>query len=239
MRFQCPNCKVVRSASERLLGREIRCPECDSPVLIPSMEEIQKAKQEKAAKAARAAKRAAKLAASYASAHHHPPKDAIVTNFHDEGAVEFRKKREPNPEDDMDMTPMVDVTFLLLIFFMITASFSMQKVIKTPAQKSQDPSTNAQPLETTDNDDLVTVQVDEFNAYTILTSDWEKMAASKQSLIGLLNDARRGDSSGNIPEKMVLQAHENCIHSAVVAALDAGRDAGFTTFQVSTVEEFD
>ena len=37
------------------------------------------------------------------------------------------KPKEPIPEDELDMTPMVDVTFLLLIFFMVTASFTRSK----------------------------------------------------------------------------------------------------------------
>ena len=35
-------------------------------------------------------------------------------------------------DEEMDLTPMVDVTFLLLVFFMITASFSIQKTLEVP-----------------------------------------------------------------------------------------------------------
>ncbi|MFM7973431.1 MAG: ExbD/TolR family protein, partial [Pirellula sp.] len=55
--------------------------------------------------------------------------------------VSFEKKELP--KDDMDMTPMVDVTFLLLIFFMITANFTMQKSIQVPAEKSDEASSQA------------------------------------------------------------------------------------------------
>ena len=41
--------------------------------------------------------------------------------------------RQPREEEELDMTPMVDVTFLLLIFFMVTASFSLQKSIHDAA----------------------------------------------------------------------------------------------------------
>jgi biopolymer transport protein ExbD len=49
-------------------------------------------------------------------------------------------KKNELPKDDMDMTPMVDVTFLLLIFFMITASFSSEKVFEKPPPLSETPS---------------------------------------------------------------------------------------------------
>ena len=38
----------------------------------------------------------------------------------------------------MDLTPMVDVTFLLLIFFMITASFNLQKNFEVPPAKTEE-----------------------------------------------------------------------------------------------------
>ena len=137
------------------------------------------------------------------------------------------------------MTPMVDVTFLLLIFFMITASFSVQKSIQRPAQKEQDASTQVtQPTEE-DIADIVTVQVDEFNAYSVITADWDRVAGSKQDLIIALNEAHEGNASGSTPTKLVIQAHEDCIHAAVIAALDAGREAQFENFEVSTVEQFD
>ncbi len=45
----------------------------------------------------------------------------------------------PEPEfEEMDLTPMVDVTFLLLIFFMITAAFNLQKKIDMPPATAEE-----------------------------------------------------------------------------------------------------
>jgi len=63
------------------------------------------------------------------------------------------------PEEELDMTPMVDVTFLLLIFFMVTAAFSLQKSIEVPRQETDAPSVNVE--EETEDTDMVEVQVDE------------------------------------------------------------------------------
>lgn len=46
--------------------------------------------------------------------------------------------REPPEFEEMDLTPMVDVTFLLLIFFMITASFTLQKKMEMPVATSEE-----------------------------------------------------------------------------------------------------
>ena len=45
-------------------------------------------------------------------------------------------KKEKAEQPEMDMTPMVDVTFLLLIFFMVTAAFTMQKSFEIPTPKT-------------------------------------------------------------------------------------------------------
>ena len=64
-----------------------------------------------------------------------PPDDS------DEGGGDVVFKRNVE-EAEMDMTPMVDIVFQLLIFFMITASFTMQKAMPVPKPKDDRPSTS-------------------------------------------------------------------------------------------------
>ena len=152
--------------------------------------------------------------------------------------VTFAKKELP--KDDMDMTPMVDVTFLLLIFFMITASFSSEKVFEKPPPMAE--SSNKPPDTPPDQSDTVRVQIDEFNAYTIIFSTGdEREASSKQDLLLALGEARAEATSGKEDEvlKLLIDAHEEFINASIVAALDAGREAGFGSFSVSVVEEFE
>jgi biopolymer transport protein ExbD len=149
-------------------------------------------------------------------------------------------KKNELPKDDMDMTPMVDVTFLLLIFFMITASFSSEKVFEKPPPLSD--SSNKPPDKPPDQSDTVRVQIDEFNAYTVIFSTGdEREASSKQDLLLALGEARAEASSGKEDEvlKLLVDAHEECIHASIVAALDAGREAGFGSLSVTVVEEFE
>lgn len=42
----------------------------------------------------------------------------------------FKKKQ--NDEAELDITPMIDVTFLLLIFFMVTSTMEQQKQVDVP-----------------------------------------------------------------------------------------------------------
>ncbi len=89
-------------------------------------------------------------------------------------------ERRGLPHDQIDMTPMVDITFLLLIFFMSTANFTLQKSLEVPVQKQQKASTRAVQVATEETHDSVTVQIDEFNAYLVLmpTAPIEKRPAT-------------------------------------------------------------
>ncbi|MCU0877927.1 MAG: biopolymer transporter ExbD [Pirellulaceae bacterium] len=143
-------------------------------------------------------------------------------------------------ESEMDMTPMVDVTFLLLIFFMVTASFTMQKSLNIPKPESDEPSTQAQSVQDfQDNPEYVVVRVDAYNTYHISTAAWpdEIEAPSEQELLVKLRQAREGDAQGNIPSKLLVIANIEALHERVVTAIDAGNDVGMDEVQLLTVEE--
>lgn len=245
IKFQCGSCKVVRAVNARMLGREIKCPECGEPVQLPTAEQVEKVKQQKEASQRAEKLQAGLQAATRRTAVKRKPKGPTVQQRMaeeerrlDAAAASFAKPKQASRED-MDMTPMVDVTFLLLIFFMVTAAFSVQKSFPRPAPQEQEPSTNAIQRDPEDNPDIVRVQVDEYNAFNVITTDWDRVAGSKQDLIVALGEAHAGDSSGNQPTKLIVEAHEESIHAAVIAALDAGREADFATFEITTVEQFD
>jgi biopolymer transport protein ExbD len=141
-------------------------------------------------------------------------------------------------EGDMDMTPMVDVTFLLLIFFMVTAAFSLQKSLPVPTPtETTDPSLKAQPQDQEEDRDFVIIHVDAHNTYRVITVDWEREAPSEQEMLIQLREARRGDSKGTIPSRLLVRANGDAEHQKVVAALDAGSEVGMEEIQLQKVEE--
>jgi len=188
----------------------------------------------------------------------------------DDEPEEVAMRERPSMDDEMDITPMIDMTFLLLIFFiltskmtgeksyevpsakngssiatkncvMITASFSSEKVFEKPPPLSESPSSKP-PDKPPDQSDTVRVQIDEFNAYTVIFSTGdEREASSKQDLLLALSEARAEAAGGKEDEvlKLLVDAHEECIHASIVAALDAGREAGFGSLSVTVVEEFE
>lgn len=151
-----------------------------------------------------------------------------------------RLEREAAEEEDVewDITPMVDVAFLLLIFFMLTASFSIQKAIPTSAEPEDKPSSNSVQRERSDQPDSFVIQIDEYNAYTVISNDGgTSEATSKQELIVQLKDLKT--QLGDASPRVNIQAHTMSIHGAVVACMDAAREAGFDSFQMQSVEDFE
>lgn len=225
-----------------MLGKEIRCPDCDNMVSIPSQEEIDQARREReAAKQSMAALTKAQQEQQSKPVVRRetvqPVKRAAPKRI-DDDELEFTPiERRSMPHDHIDMTPMVDITFLLLIFFMSTANFTLQKSLEVPVQKEQKASKNAV-QQVADVQDSVTVQVDEHNAYLVLMPDGtDREASSRQDLILALEDAR-DVRNAEPPKKLIVEAHRDCTHKAVVAALDAGRQKDFSAFQVKVVDDF-
>ncbi len=148
-----------------------------------------------------------------------------------------RRMRETSSEDDMDLTPMVDVTFLLLIFFMITAAFALQKAIEVPPVKDED-ATAAQTVDDLEKDSIV-VRIDGDNIFWIGAPRWdeEQKALSPQEMRAKLREARGADNNG--PAKMLVQANGDTRHQFVVAALDAGSGVGMEEIRLMSYEDGD
>ncbi len=249
--FHCPSCNATRSAHEILKGRKVRCPSCDALVEVPAGA----SEEDGTATVAIApivddGTRTVMLEAvelepmEVTEVIESPPVGSG-------GSPPVSRPAPPREEDDpspgikrkgnvqdteMDMTPMVDVTFLLLIFFMVTAAFTLQKSLQVPKPNPDDPSTQVQE-EQEDDSDRVTVQIDAFNTYHVITVDWEEEAPSVQDLLRYLRQARDGDSTGKVPKTLLVEANGESLHEKVVAALDAGSDTGFEEVLLATVED--
>lgn len=155
--------------------------------------------------------------------------------YADEAAIEFRSPRDDR-DSELDMTPMVDVTFLLLIFFMVTAAFTMQKSFEVPTPDESAPS--SQYRESEEEDGVITVRIDEYNTFHVSAPNWdeEQEAPSEQELLRRLREAKEGDG-GIVPNTLIVEAHGEATHEKVVMAMDAGTEIGMEEVKLRTVDD--
>jgi len=167
-----------------------------------------------------------------------PPANGEPTGEGDKPPDPRVPKRKLVPqESEMDMTPMVDCVFQLLIFFMLTASFSVQKSLLIPKPTIDDGVSTTEPKE--ENLEEVTVRIDPQGHYFVsgggLTDEME--ASARVELIMRLKAAR--NVAGTIPNKLMVLAHGDCMHERVVEAIDAANDVGMEEVGLKTVEDDD
>jgi len=129
----------------------------------------------------------------------------------DETAIQFRAPR--TADVPVDLTPMVDVTFQLLLFFMLTATFTLQKSIELP-KPAQDQGTVT--LQQLLNENIV-IEVDGNGVFWV---DDQKVDASE--LVRRLTQIRRRQNKTSV----IVIGAEQAQHGAIVTALDAAQEAG-------------
>ncbi len=248
----CLECGASHHVNDRLAGRRVRCPNCDATVPVADktvgidserpettdrqnqvasevvpVEPIATGSVENGGVTAPVNVRPAAVTGKAASGDTQENLDD--EDFDDE--VLLRKKR---PDEEMDMTPMVDVTFLLLIFFMVTAAFSLQKSIEMPRQQTDAPSTSV--VEEEDDElESIELEIDEFGSFLVIAQEWERETPGKQNLIIALKEALSASTDGM---RLVVKVHELAKLRVLVDAMDAGTIAGFAELEVTQVEEF-
>jgi len=132
-------------------------------------------------------------------------------------------KPDRRDEIDLNLTPLIDVVFLLLIFFMVSTTFE-----KTSKLKIDLPEASAQA--TQQSDKKIVIGIDIKGRYFI--NDRQLVNTQLKTLkLALLKIA--GDNK-DIP--IVLRADAKTPHQSVVTAMDAASQVGLTRLSISTLE---
>jgi len=133
--------------------------------------------------------------------------------------VKFRRK--PKLDNGINLTPLIDVVFLLLIFFMVTTSFNKQTrlVLKLPEAAGEPVVEQVYRL-----DLLISREgIYSLNGENLINSEIKTIMAA-------LKDASGGDSG--IP--LSITADANATHQSVITALDAASQLGFEKLNINT-----
>ena len=132
-----------------------------------------------------------------------------------------RKPREPV---DINLAPLIDVVFILLLFFVVTTTFTRETQLKVDlpeAVSGTPPEVTKTPLE-------ILVGVDGSFALN-------GKSLSKNDLASLM-EALRLESGGDKSLPVMLSADGKAPHQAVVTAMDAASKLGFAHLRITTVE---
>jgi biopolymer transport protein ExbD len=129
----------------------------------------------------------------------------------------------PMTVEELDLAPMVDVAFQLVLFFMVTATTVLYKTLEIPKPSTEKaPSAVAQGRSRTLDDykdDYIIVEIDQSGAIKV---DREPVAAEMNALVERLRSAR--EKTGR--KAMLLSADYHTKHRNSVLALDAANEIG-------------
>ena len=133
--------------------------------------------------------------------------------------MKFRRQRRD--EVGVNLTPLIDVVFLLLIFFMVSTTFTRETQLSIDL-----PEASGQPQEETDQ--RIEILIDEGGSYRV----------NGQSLVDArlrtLQAAIYKISAGDTTMPLVITADAQSAHEDVVRAMDAAGQMGFVHLSITT-----
>lgn len=132
--------------------------------------------------------------------------------------MKFRTRSEQPPS--VELTPLIDVVFLLLIFFMVSTTFISRAglQVQVPEAGSTQPNPEQGRIEvmvTPDGDYLV---------------DGEEIPPGEE----LFEVLRKRVAGSDRQRLLVIRADREARHAHVVAAMDAGKELGLTRIAIAT-----
>jgi biopolymer transport protein ExbD len=133
--------------------------------------------------------------------------------------VKFRRRAQR--DNSINLTPLIDVVFLLLIFFMVTTTFTRETrmLISLPEAEADAMASEQTTLELLISKDGSYA----VNGKSLINRDIKTIMAA-------LKDSSAGDSA--MP--LVITADAESTHQAVITAMDAAGRLGFETLNIAT-----
>lgn len=135
----------------------------------------------------------------------------------------MRKKKHGSADDEaaIDMTPMLDIVFIMLIFFIVTTSFVKEKGLMANRPKD----TNTPPPKT--NVKSLAIRIDEQGKIVMNNRevDIRRVVANIQSFL-----------AENNTDSAAIQAHPKTKHGVVVEVMNQAKEAGIDKVSVLVKE---
>lgn len=129
----------------------------------------------------------------------------------------MKRKKHTSADDDaqIDMTPMLDIVFIMLIFFIVTTSFVKEKGLE--ANRPKNDNSPQQPSK------ALSIQIDEMGKIRMNGRDVDirRVVANIQTYL-----------AENVTDAAAIQAHEDTEHGIVVEVMNQAKEAGISKVSV-------
>jgi biopolymer transport protein ExbD len=131
------------------------------------------------------------------------------------------RRQRPEEPNLIDLAPLIDVVFILLIFFMVSTTFSRQSEIEVNLPEASAEQREEQP-------ESLEVSVDVQGRYFI-----DGKPLIDDTLETLVN-ALRKESQGRRDLPLMISADGKAPHQAVISVMDAARQVGLVRISFAT-----
>lgn len=137
--------------------------------------------------------------------------------------MKFRRKPRENVE--INLASLIDVVFILLLFFVVTTTFTRETQLKVDLPEAA----SGTPPEQTELKQMeLTIAAD--GTYSL--NGQQLMESNLDNLIAALQKESEGDNSLSL----TISADAQTTHQAVITAMDAAGKLGFSHLRLTTVE---
>jgi biopolymer transport protein ExbD len=133
----------------------------------------------------------------------------------------MRRKHRANDEAEINITPMLDIVFIMLIFFIVTTSFVKEKGLEVSRPS------NAPPKEVKKNKGPIVVKIDANGNISMQGRIMERKAVEA-------NLEREKAEKPDSP--LIIAAHPDAETDALVTILDAAEAVGVGSVSVATTQ---
>ena len=131
-------------------------------------------------------------------------------------------KKKDSP--DVNLTPLIDVVFLLLIFFMVSTTFKKDTEIKVDLPEASSKAVNKK-------EEVFEIVVDARGRYFLNNKEQlvnQKIKTMKQILLKHMGE----DST----QPLIIRADSKAPHGSVVLIMDAARQLGIVNLSIATTQ---
>ncbi len=134
--------------------------------------------------------------------------------------MEFRRQQRYT-QADVNLTPLIDVVFLLLIFFMVSTTFTKETHLTLELPEADAEQRSEQP-------DALEIVISAEGQYTV------NGRALINNRLDTLKQALQELAAGNTKLPMIITADAKAEHQMVVRAMDAAGQLGFGNLSLTT-----